>query len=168
MRTALIIVLAVLAVGAGAPGQTPAGDQKPPDQNGTAAVATAVLTRLDRAWNAGDGDAFAAEFTVDTDVININGTHFRGRPALAKQMRSIFETVFKGSTHRSRNLELARHLDDDVILAVSSAEIDVPAGPLAPQARSRQTLVLVRAGDGWQIRHWHNTPIRPERPSTVR
>lgn len=125
-----------------------------------AGIASPILDRLDAAWDAGDATRFAAEFSEDADVINISGTHFRGRSDIAKQMRSIFNSVFKGSTHRVRNLEMARHLADGVMVVVSSGVIDVPAGPLAPRANSRQTFVLVNREGAWRIRHWHNTPIR--------
>lgn len=125
-----------------------------------ARIASHIITRLDSAWNAGDGVQFAAEFTDDSDVINVSGTHLRGRVDIASQMQSIFSTVFKGSVHRSRTLEMARYLADSIIIVVSSSVIDVPAGPLAPLATSRQTFIVVNKGRIWQIQHWHNTPIR--------
>lgn len=125
-----------------------------------ARIASSILERLDSAWNAGNGARFAAEFTDDADVINVSGDHFRTRSDIATQMQSIFGTVFRGSTHRSRTLELARYLADGIIIVVSSSVIDVPAGPLAPLATSRQTFIVVDRQGMWQIRHWHNTPIR--------
>ncbi len=123
-------------------------------------IASPIVTRLDSAWNAGDGVRFAAEFTDDADVINVSGTHFRGRADITSQMQSIFSTVFKRSIHRTRTLEVVRYLADSIIIVVSSSVIDVPAGPLAPQATSRQTFIVVNKGHSWQIQHWHNTPIR--------
>lgn len=127
-----------------------------------AVVASDVLRRLDGAWNAADAARFAAEFSDDADLINIFGAHFSGRAEIEKRIRSIFDTIYKGSTHRSRRLEAARYLGPDTILAVSSNEIAVPAGPLAPVSRNRQTFILIRSGDAWRIRHWHNTAIRDQ------
>jgi uncharacterized protein (TIGR02246 family) len=127
-----------------------------------AAAASEVLQRLDTAWNAADAARFAAEFSDDADLINIFGAHFSGRSDIEKRIRSIFDTIFKGSTHRSRRLETARCLSPDTILAISSAEIAVPAGPLAPETKNRQTFILVKNGDTWRIRHWHNTTIRDQ------
>jgi uncharacterized protein (TIGR02246 family) len=170
MKRELLAAMVMLGTVVGAVAQESSPRESVDDRGVSARVtepAMTVLNQLDEAWNASDEAAFAAQFTPDTDVININGTHFQGRAALAKQMRQIFDTVFKGSVHRSRTLELVRNLTDDTILAVSSAVIDVPSGPLAPEARSRQTLILVRVEGSWQIRHWHNTPIRAERiPAT--
>lgn len=125
-----------------------------------ARIATPILERLDAAWTAGDAARFAAEFSDDADVINVSGDHFHTRADIAKQTQAIFSTVFKGSTHRSRTLELARYLGDGMIIVVSSSVIDVPAGPVAPLATSRQTFIIRERAGVWQIRHWHNTPIR--------
>jgi hypothetical protein len=75
-------------------------------------------------------------------------------------MQFIFDDRFKGSRHRERHLEVARFLAPDLLLVVSSAAIQVPSGPLSPEVRSRQTFILQRSAGGWEIRHWHNTPIR--------
>ena len=124
-------------------------------------AASPVLDRLNAAWDAGDGAAFAAQFTADADVINIFGEHFRGGPDLVRRMQFIFDGIFKGSRHVERNLEIARRLDEGTILVVTSSLIAVPQGPLAPETRNRQTFILMRAGAEWRIRHWHNTTIRP-------
>jgi len=124
-----------------------------------AVIALAVLDRLNAAWNAGDGQAFAEMFTADADVINIFGQAYKGSADLKLRMQAIFDGVFKGSRHAARNLEIARRLDENSILIVSSTRIIVPAGPMSPETRNRQTLILVREGDAWRIRHWHNTTI---------
>jgi uncharacterized protein (TIGR02246 family) len=164
-----LLLLTSLATSTGAAAAA-AQDARPVDgalpraiDAGPARIAAGVLGRLDSAWNAASGTRFAAEFTDDADVININGTHFRGRADIGARMQAILDTRFKGSTHRARTLELARSLADGMIIVVSSAVIAVPAGPLAPEAKSRQTFILVNTGQAWQIRHWHNTPLRDER-----
>lgn len=125
-------------------------------------IASELLERLDHAWTAGDGAAFASEFSEDADIINIFGGHFHGRAAIAERMQAIFDTIFKGSVHRSRTLESVRELSADILVAVSSARVDVPSGPQAPQIVNRQTVVLLREHGEWKIIHWHNTPIRDQ------
>ena len=129
-------------------------------------MASDVLQRLDSAWNAADAARFAAAFSDDADLINIFGAHFSGRAEIEKRIQSIFDTIYKGSTHRSRRLEMARYLSPDTILALSSNEIAVPAGPLAPVSKHRQTFILTKSGDTWRIRHWHNTAIRDQEQKT--
>lgn len=156
-----LVTVAGIAAGpfAGADRQTPDAPAVPVD---AAVVASEVLQRLDGAWNAADSAKFAAEFSDDADLINIFGAHFSGRAEIEKRIRSIFDTIYKGSTHRSRRLEMARYLSPDSILALSSNEIAVPAGPMAPVSRNRQTFILTKSGDTWRIRHWHNTAIQDE------
>jgi uncharacterized protein (TIGR02246 family) len=152
-RVVLIVASAIVSLDARA--------TDAPGQREAAALVSPILARLDAAWNAADGAAFAAEFTDDAEVINIFGGRLRGRPDIASRMQNILSTIFKGSRHRSRSLEVARFLTDGIVLAVSSAIVDVPAGPQAPVTQSRQSFVLENRSGVWRISHWHNTVIRP-------
>ena len=38
-----------------------------------------IVRRLESAWNAMDGPAFAAAFAAEADFVNIRGEHFRGK-----------------------------------------------------------------------------------------
>jgi hypothetical protein len=75
-------------------------------------------------------------------------------------MQFIFDGVFKGSSHVSRNVEVARLLGDTLLLVVSTARVKIPTGLMAPEMQNRQTLIVSRDNDVWQIAHWHNTPIK--------
>ena len=129
-------------------------DQRPPQ------IVSAVLARLDQAWNAADGAAFAAEFAETADVFNLFGAHIRGCPATAERMQHIFDTFFQGSRHRRRQFEDARFLAANVVLAISSATVEVLRGPMVPELHSRQLVVLVEEGGAWRIAAWQNTQIR--------
>lgn len=122
-------------------------------------IASNILARLDRAWNAADGPMFAAEFTEAADVVNLFGAHIHGRAAVAERTQFIFGTIFKGSEHRHRQLELARFLADGVVLAISSAIVGVPGGPLEPELHTRQTCILLQEHNVWRICAWQNTRI---------
>lgn len=159
MKPPSLVLLVLFTAGMNASAQVtvpPSAEVDP----AAARIASPILERLDRAWTAGEGARFAAEFTDDADVINVNGNHLRTRSGIATQLQAMFGGVFRGSTHRPRTLELARYLAPGVIIVVSSSLIDVPAGPLAPLATSRQTFIILDRAGVWQIRHWHNTPIR--------
>jgi uncharacterized protein (TIGR02246 family) len=122
-----------------------------------------VLRRLEEAWNAADGAAFAAPFTEDADFVAIRGDHHRTRDAIAAGHQAIFDTIYRGSTLRY-SLTHARRLTDDVILVHASQAMDAPSGPLAGAHSATATLVLVRAADGWRIAAFHNTLVQGPPP----
>ncbi len=157
---ALLAMVAFTAAGCSRP--APPALNAPTVPLDAAVVASDVLQPLDDAWNAADSARFAAEFSDDADLINIFGTHFNGRAEIENWIRSIFDTIYKGSTRHSRSLEMTRYLNSDAILDLSSNNIAVPTGPRAPVSRNRQTFILSKSNNTWRIRHWHNTAIRDQ------
>jgi uncharacterized protein (TIGR02246 family) len=115
-----------------------------------------IVARLEAAWNAMDGPAFAAPFAPNADFVTIRGEHFRGRPAIAAGHAAIFRTIYAGSTNRL-TVENARLLRAEVALVHVHSVLDAPSGPLAGRHRARFTLVLTRESSGWVIAALHNT-----------
>src|SRR3954447_11254923 len=93
-------------------------------------TAETVVKRLEDAWNAADGAAFAEPFAADADFVNIRGDLHSGRDAIAAGHQQIFDTIYAGSTVRYQ-LHRARDLDGSAILAHIRATLNVPSGPLA-------------------------------------
>ena len=60
-------------------------------------IVARLAGELERAWNAGDGEAFAGPFTDSADFVNIRGEHFRGRAVIAQGHQAIFDGIYKGS-----------------------------------------------------------------------
>jgi uncharacterized protein (TIGR02246 family) len=116
-----------------------------------------IVRRLEAAWNAMDGAAFAVEFAEDADFVNVRGEHVRGAAAIAAGHAAIFATIYAGSTN-AYTLETARLLRPDVALVHVSARLDVPAGPLAGRHQARFSLVLTGESGGWRVAAFHNTP----------
>ena len=52
-------------------------------QSDDAAAVRAIYEQLMNAWNQGSGEAFAAGFGEDGDLIAFDGTHFKGRNQIA-------------------------------------------------------------------------------------
>ena len=119
-------------------------------------TAAAILNRLESAWNAGDGKAFAAPYTSDATFVTIRGEHHRGRDAVGSGHAAILATIYAGSTNRMELVD-ARHVAEDVIVATSRNTLDAPSGPLAGIHAATSTSVLVRVGDTWQVAVTHNT-----------
>ena len=56
-----------------------------------------VITELERAWNAGDGAAWAANFAEDADFVDVVGRVQQGRDVIASEHQKIFDTIYRGS-----------------------------------------------------------------------
>ena len=126
------------------------------------AEAERLVGRLESAWNAMDGVAFAAPFAEDADFVNILGEHFRGRDKIAAGHVGTFRSIFAGSNF-SMKLEQVRSLRPDVALAHVHSNLDVPEGRLAGRHAARYSMVLTRGAGGWEIAAFHNTRMEGDR-----
>jgi uncharacterized protein (TIGR02246 family) len=111
-------------------------------------------------WNQGDGAAYAASFTEDADYILWNGTHLKGRPAIAAAHQQLFETRLQGSRLEGF-IKHIRFLSDDIALLhlQSSPQIRGQQVP-AQEQYAIQTLVAIRQADGWRFTSFQNTLIQ--------
>jgi uncharacterized protein (TIGR02246 family) len=134
------------------PGGAMPADLSPGDR----ATLENIVRRLETAWNAMDGSAFAAPFAADADFVTIRGEHFQGRPAIAAGHAAIFRTIYAGSTIHL-TVEVARLLRPEVALVHVHSLLDAPQGPLAGRHGARFSVVLTKERDGWEIAAFHNT-----------
>lgn len=121
-------------------------------------TAETVIKRLEEAWNAADGAAFAEPFAPDADFVNIRGDLHTGREEIAAGHQQIFDTIYAGSTVRY-TVRQARELDEGVILAHISAVLSAPSGPLAGETSALASIVLVGDGDDHRVAAFHNTVV---------
>ena len=121
-------------------------------------IARSILGRLALAWNAADGAAWGAEFTEDAHFVNVFGVQLRGRSEIEQRHQYLFDALFKGSTCEVAVVD-ARSLGPNIILAHSTAVTKVPAGPMAGEQSSRQSIVIMRDASAWRIVAVHNTLI---------
>ena len=61
------------------------------------AAVRALYQQLMDGWNQGSGEAFAAVFTEDGDLVAFDGTHFKGRQEIAPFHQQLFDKWMKGS-----------------------------------------------------------------------
>jgi uncharacterized protein (TIGR02246 family) len=123
-----------------------------------AAVAKALAAHLERTWNQADGATFAAVFAGDGDFVDVRGVHHRGRPAIAAGHQGIFDGIYRGSTVRY-TVDRARRVAPGCIVAVVSATLDAPEGPLQGINHARFTLTVTHDVDRWEIAAFQNTLI---------
>jgi len=112
-------------------------------------------------WNRGSGDAFAAVFMEDGDLVAFDGTHFKGRGEIAPFHQELFDKWLKGTRLVGR-VEDVRFLSPDVALmhAVGSTMMRGKTEP-SPERDSIQTLVAVRQDGKWRLAAFQNTRLRP-------
>jgi uncharacterized protein (TIGR02246 family) len=117
-----------------------------------------IVAELEKAWNAGDGSAFARPFAEDADFVNIRAEHLRTREVIAKGHQGIFDTIYKGSTVRY-HVSTVRAISPTVLVAHVKSTLKAPTGPLAGEHHSVFTLVLEQDQDNWRIAAFHNTLV---------
>ena len=121
-------------------------------------IVARLAGELERAWNAGDGEAFAGQFTDSADFVNIRGEHFRGRAVIAQGHQAIFDGIYKGSRiHYEPAGGYA--IAPAVRVGQVRGHLVVPSGPLAGELNGLATLVLVEQDGAWRIAVFHNTLV---------
>jgi uncharacterized protein (TIGR02246 family) len=117
-----------------------------------------MVYRLESAWNAGDGDAFAALFSEDADVIHILGGYYSGHSAIRAGHRMIFGTIYKDSTvHYS--VEKIKFLRPEIAIVFLRQHLQFAEGAPVQELDARPTIVAERIDDKWRIVALQNTRI---------
>jgi uncharacterized protein (TIGR02246 family) len=120
-----------------------------------------IVEQLESAWNRGDSIAWADLFVEDADFVHILGGHFTGRTSIERGHRTIFDTIYKGSTNKFV-VEKIRHVGDDVAIIFVFATLKLTTPGMPPQLNARPTMVLERRDGEWKIAAFQNTLITPE------
>ena len=117
----------------------------------------AVLAGVYQAWDAGDADAFVAEYTEDASAI-LPGSCRGSREEIRQTMAGGFAGYLKGSTTTNR-IDQLRFLGADAAVVVSETGILFPGETEVPANRSvNATWVLERRDRGWLVAAYHNSP----------
>jgi uncharacterized protein (TIGR02246 family) len=118
------------------------------------------------AWNRHDATAYAALFSADADVVNIQGWWWRGRAELERKLTRAFAVVFRDSrlTITEVSIEL---LGPE--LAIAHVRWTMEGGQAPPGARNPphigiQLQVLRKEVGRWYVRAFQNTISLPEEP----
>lgn len=154
MRTiiaASILFISMIAVSA-------AQQAQPGGRAGDEAAIRKIVSRLQDAWNAGDGKAFAEPFAADADYVIVNGMRIKGRDTIDAGHRNIFNTIYKGSNNTS-SIKSIRFLRDDVAVAHVEWHLKYTRDGAAREGKAMNSLVLTRDNGQWSIAAFHNTPI---------
>ncbi|MBF6334302.1 SgcJ/EcaC family oxidoreductase [Nocardia abscessus] len=121
----------------------------------------ALFEDLMQAWTDNDAEAYAGLFTDDSDYVSYDGTRATGRAEHQHNHDKLFRGVLAGSALVGE-LESIRFVTPDVAILHGTASVLMPWRSRLPERRrSRQTLVLVRASEGWRVTAIHNGRVRP-------
>lgn len=130
-------------------------------------IARGMMERQVAGWNAMDAEQWAADFSENSDFVNIIAMHFTNRAQNVQRHAFLFETIFEGSTLDADILRV-RALTDDVALVHTRFSLrGHRANP--PGVRNTETgvlkthisFVLQRIDDEWRIVAAQNTAIGP-------
>ena len=116
-----------------------------------------VLARLYQAWEAGDAEAFVADYTEDATVVQ-PGVYKKDREEVRTTMAAAFAGPLSGSRATDHPSSI-RFLTDDTAIVISEGGI-IFAGQdaVASEGMVRASWVLVRRDGGWRIASYHNSP----------
>lgn len=113
------------------------------------------------AWTRGDAHGYGACFTEDSDYVSYDGTRAEGRQPMVDSHDKLFRGVLHGSALVGE-VESIRYLSNDVAVVHATGSVLMPWRRSLPKGRlSRQTLVVVRGGNGWQVAALQNGRVRP-------
>src|SRR5215203_759966 len=131
------------------------------------AAVRALYQQLMDGWNQGSGDAFAAVFTEDGDLVGFDGTHLKGPQEIAPFHQQLFDKWLKGSRLVGLVKDV-RFLSSDVALmhAVGGTVMRGKSEPV-PERDSIQTLVATRQDGEWRLAAFQNTRLHPIDSSAV-
>ncbi len=130
-------------------------------------TAQAMMNRQVTGWNTMDAELWAADFTEDSDFVNIIGMHFTDRAQNVARHAFLFETIFRGSTLEADVLRV-RRLTDDVALVHTrfylrghSANPPGVENTEPGMLKTHISFVLHRIDGEWRIAAAQNTAIAP-------
>jgi uncharacterized protein (TIGR02246 family) len=120
-----------------------------------------LFGRLLDDWGRGDGEAYGSRFTEDADYVAFDGSHTRGRRAIANSHQELFDKYLKG-TRLTGRIESVKFLGSDTALVHATGDT-VKRGKTrpSPERNSIQTLVAVRHEGEWRFTAFHNSRVRP-------
>lgn len=127
------------------------------------AIRKTVLA-FEEVWNAHDMKRLAPLFRPDAEFINVVGMHWRGRDAIVAAHAAFHATMFKDCRLKTDSIEI-RPLGDSVAIAVVVTTQDsftTPSGQVMPKTQTKQSYVLAKGADGWQIAHAQNVRVDAE------
>jgi uncharacterized protein (TIGR02246 family) len=135
---------------------------------GAEAPIRAIVEAQAKAWDAGDGAAYAAAVSADVSFTNLFGTVMYGAGPFVERHKQILATFYKGTT-KHHAIKRIRFVTADVAVVDIDNEVRgvtaMPAGIVLPPdgvVRTQLMEVFVKRGGRWWIEAYHNVDVKPE------
>lgn len=109
-------------------------------------------------WGRGDGYAYGDHFTTHADYVAFDGSHTKGRQAIAESHHKLFQTWLKG-TRLVGTISKIELLRPDVALIHATGGMIMPKRSKARRP-SIQTFVAIKQDGRWIFTAFHNTRIK--------
>jgi uncharacterized protein (TIGR02246 family) len=125
-----------------------------------------LIAQQQKAWNAGDADAFAARFHADGTFTNVYGERYIGRESFRTRHAALFNTFGKGCktsfTVRRIHFPVPGTALVDIDSAVEDCGTFPPGLSLLPNGTLRTSLlqVIIKDQTGWWTVGYHNVDIK--------
>lgn len=118
------------------------------------------------AWNRHDAAAYAALFTPDADVVNVQGWWWKGQVELERKLSRAFGFVFRDSrlTITDVTVDVLEPPFAVVHVRWTMTGARAPPGSPSPPRTGIQLQVLHKKAGKWRIRSFQNTNSLPEAP----
>jgi uncharacterized protein (TIGR02246 family) len=156
-KAARIGAVAALAAATLATGAAAAADERGGWRERDQAAFDALREQQEQAWIDEDGEAFAATFHEDADVITFSGDHLSTREGIAEGMQYYFDEYIEGSRLNLLS-EHVRYVERDVVVIVrEGCQIQEGETACREDSFSTNTSVLTREHGEWLQTSFQNT-----------
>jgi uncharacterized protein (TIGR02246 family) len=125
------------------------------DAHDKSAIA-AVVSGLEHAWAAGDGQTWASYFAEDADFTVWFGLYLRSCEAIADVHQEIFDSFYK-STKLRLHVRNLRFLRPDVAVVHFDGMIVGPGDESPEQPQFVPVAVMTKEDGRWRVAVLHNT-----------
>ena len=133
-------------------------DETKANHSADEAAVRALYQQLMDGWNQGSGDAFAAGFTEDGDLIGFDGTHFKGRQEIAPFHQQLFDKWLK--SRLVGHVKDVRFLSPDVALMHADGGTVMRGRPCTRTRLDPDPRCYARDGE-WRLAAFQNTRLHP-------
>ncbi|MEO6329078.1 MAG: SgcJ/EcaC family oxidoreductase [Ginsengibacter sp.] len=149
MKSKILIFMATAILSTAAKAQVKPADETSIKQ---------VVQSLQDGWNKKDGNLFASRFADDCDYVVVNGMLLKSKNTVAQGHQNIFNT-FYNETSLDLNLQDARYLSDDIVIAHVTGRRYGNVGGKYEDIKAMITLTLQKKNGEWSIAAFQNTEV---------